>query len=160
MCVCIVYKLFQWPLVSVSVLFQVGLRDVGIDNVQVIPHTVLFGDQRTVSAYDAVGLADFVNELPPLPAAKPSGGARSSAGAWDTRAKLIAENPWLIHHLPDLASPCESLRPLQPRTELNKSSSVFKIMRRGTVVELEKLRREIFRLSCGGEKVNVPVLGM
>ena len=46
-----------------------------------------------------------------------------------------------------LASPCESLRPLHPRTELNKSSSVFKIMRRGTVVELEKLRREIFGLS-------------
>ena len=56
--------------------------------------------------------------------------------------------------------PLESLRPLHPRTELNKSSSVFKIMRKGTVVELEKVRREILRLSCGGEKVNVPVLGM
>ena len=45
---------------------------------------------------------------------------------------------WHPLAMPSDSQACESLRPLHPRTDLNKSSSVFKIIRRGTVVELEK----------------------
>ena len=83
-----------------------GFADVEGDMVAVIPHLVFMNDSRVVSAYDAVALPQFLQDLPPVdkkPTEESEDGGAGDVNSAKGRLQELLANPWLVHHLEGLS---------------------------------------------------------
>ncbi|CAK0902148.1 unnamed protein product [Prorocentrum cordatum] len=89
-----------------------------VDHVVVIDRLTLLGNRRAVSDAPAQPLRRFLASLPdpPRPAKAPDGSVQGGPVHTSARAKMVAENPWLLDVIDD-AQPIRQKRKRDPRGE-------------------------------------------